>query len=78
MVSIKTFNAGIVSEAKEIKNKIISDVQKFKQRVAEAVENVMNRVSDSGVAVKECVDVSVALFNCIILLFYRSRSNKHV
>ena len=56
--SVNAFNAGIIKEAKEIRDKIISDIQKFRQRVTEAVENVMNRISNTGGAVKDCVDVS--------------------
>ncbi|XP_047022417.1 uncharacterized protein LOC124631834 [Helicoverpa zea] len=53
---VNSFNAGILHEANDIKNKIVGDVQKFKNRVTDAVDNVMHRISNSSHAVKECVD----------------------
>ncbi|KAJ8727538.1 hypothetical protein PYW07_001657 [Mythimna separata] len=65
--SVQIFNAGILKEAEQIRDKIISDVQQFKIRVTEAIENVMNRISNTSVAVKECVDshrsAAAAVFN---------------
>ncbi|XP_035438474.2 uncharacterized protein LOC118268205 [Spodoptera frugiperda] len=54
--SVATFNEGIKNEALAIRDKIVADVQKFRNRVTEAVENVMKRISNTNVAVKECVD----------------------
>lgn len=59
--AVNAFNAGIIKEAKEIRDKIISDIQKFRQRVTDAVETVFNRISDTSVAVKACVDVSTII-----------------
>lgn len=60
--SVATFNEGIKNEALAIRDKIVADVQKFRNRVTEAVENVMKRISNTNVAVKECVDVSTYLY----------------
>ncbi|KAJ8733324.1 hypothetical protein PYW08_001622 [Mythimna loreyi] len=65
--SVKIFNAGILEEAQQIREKIVNDVQNFRKRVTEAIENVMNRISNTSVAVKECVDshrnAAASMFN---------------
>ncbi|KOB63897.1 Efflux transporter, RND family, partial [Operophtera brumata] len=57
--AIVIFSNGVKEEVRQVRAKIVEDIQILRERVSEAVTNVTNRLLDSGVAVTECIVVTI-------------------
>lgn len=55
--AINTFEAGLIEQAKAIREKIVTDIQNLQDRVTQAIQGILDRITGTGAAVVDCVEV---------------------